>query len=248
MCQKQGNKYCCWWALSLLIINAQSCTVLQSDFIWEHCHKDYKWLSAWKLVCIALKFLWELAIYPSDNCRVLSWTSYCNFLLNFLQHDKPTPMNNLLELATQFSSEVFVSSGGSSKFNNKLGAKNLIALTVSGISVLIAMEITIWPFRAKCSWTENPHHIVVKTKQYICVLISKAHLLLYPSYHLCLCVCVCARTLILWCLKYFYCARKLDWVNLCLHCSDGRFRMCSGLQLCSKVRMLWVSHQSSTSF
>jgi len=52
-------------------------------------------------------------------------------------------MNNLLELATQFSSEVFVSSGGSSKFNNKLGAKNLIALTVSGISVLIAMEITI---------------------------------------------------------------------------------------------------------
>lgn len=193
MCQKQGNKYCCWWALSLLIINAQSCTVLQSDFIWEHCHKDYKWLSAWKLVCIALKFLWELAIYPSDNCRVLSWASYCNFLLNFLQHDKPTPMNNLLELATQFSSEVFVSSGGSSKFNNKLGAKNLIALTVSGISVLIAMEITIWPFRAKCSWTENPHHIVVKTKQYICVLISKAHLLLYPSYHLCLCVCVHAR-------------------------------------------------------
>lgn len=58
-------------------------------------------------------------------------------------HDKPTSMNNLLELATQFSSEVFINSGGSSKFNNKLGAKNLIALKVIGISLLIAVGITI---------------------------------------------------------------------------------------------------------
>ncbi|OXB80541.1 UNVERIFIED_CONTAM: hypothetical protein H355_016331 [Colinus virginianus] len=42
--------------------------------------------------------------------------------------DKLTPMNNLLELATQFSSEVFINSGGFSKFNNKPGAKNLVAL------------------------------------------------------------------------------------------------------------------------
>lgn len=51
-------------------------------------------------------------------------------------------MNNLLQLATHFSSEVFINSGGSSKFNNKLGAKNVIALQVSRISVLIATGIT----------------------------------------------------------------------------------------------------------
>lgn len=52
-------------------------------------------------------------------------------------------MNNLLQLATHFSSEVFMKSGGFSKFNSKLGSKTPITLKVSGISVLIAMGITI---------------------------------------------------------------------------------------------------------
>lgn len=52
-------------------------------------------------------------------------------------------MNNLLQLATHFSSEVFINSGGFSKFNNKLGAKNLIAVKVGGIPVLIATGITL---------------------------------------------------------------------------------------------------------
>jgi len=47
-------------------------------------------------------------------------------------------MNNVLHLATHFSSK----SVAFQSFNNKLGAKNLIALKVSGISVLIAMGVT----------------------------------------------------------------------------------------------------------
>lgn len=73
-------------------------------------------------------------------------------------------MNNLLQLATHFSSEVFIKSGGFSKFNNKFGAKTPITLKVSGISLFIAMGITIWPFRANFSRTEVLHDIIKKAK------------------------------------------------------------------------------------
>lgn len=92
-----------------------------------------------------------MVIYPSDNHLVLSCTSCCKFLL----HDKLAPMNNLLQLVTLFSSEDFINSGGFSKFKDKLGAKNLIVLQIGGISVLIAMRITISPFRANISWMKT---------------------------------------------------------------------------------------------
>lgn len=143
-----------------------------------------------------------MAIYSSDNNLVLSWTSYGNFLLR----DKPAPVNNLLQLATHSSSEVFINSGGFSKFNNELGAKNLIALKVSGIPVLIAMGIAVWAFRANFLWVETLHHIIVRTKLYICFQVSRNHL---PSLVLHRIMVFCADFISCRCLKYFHWEKKL---------------------------------------
>lgn len=178
-----------------------------------------------------------MAIYPSDNCLVLSWTSYCNFLL----HDKPAPMNNLLQLATQCSSEFFINSGGFSKFNNKPGAKNLIALKVSGFSVLIAVGIMIWPCRAKFSWTKILHRCEAKT-MYLCPNKERSFTFLVLKAIMLVFVWFCANFILYRYFKYFYCVKKVFWMSL--HCLHGRFRMCSVWQHYIKAPMMWVSHQN----
>lgn len=148
-----------------------------------------------------------MAIYPSDNCLVLSWTSYCNFLL----HGKPAPMNNLLQLATQCSSEFFINSSGFYKFNNKPGAKNLIALKVSGISVLIAVGIMIWPCRAKFSWTKILHRCEAKT-MYWCPNKERSFTFLVFKGIVLVFVWFCENFISYRYLKYFYCAKKFaEW-------------------------------------
>lgn len=177
-----------------------------------------------------------MAIYPSDNHLVLSWTSYCNFLL----HDKPAPMNNLPQLATHLSSKAFINSGGFSKLNNKLGAKNLIALKVSGISVLIAMGIAIWPFRANLLWIETPLRHCKDKGTYLCP--GKQSSLTFP--------CTLQRHIFFGagfiscsCLKYFHWEKKAVWITWAFTALMADL----GCVLCCTTATqheMWVSHQN----
>lgn len=147
-------------------------------------------------------------------------------------------MNNLLQLATHFSSEVFIKSGGFSKFNNKLGAKNPIALKVSGISALIAMGIAIWPFRANFWRTEALHDVTEEGKLCICVQVSRAHL---PSPVLYSIMGGCADFILCRSLKYFHWAQKVGWSTwgfISLIADLGHVLHCNA------AHEMWVLHQN----